>query len=72
MRCSPPPAAAAWWPAHGLEGYAAARPPSCAPKSGSELGGPRALADDAAGRSEFAGMWLFWRTRNRFSLEELR
>ncbi|RLM65775.1 uncharacterized protein C2845_PM16G03450 [Panicum miliaceum] len=72
MRCAPPPAAAAWWPAHGLEGYAAARPPSCAPESGSEVGGPRALADDAVGRSGFAGMWLFWRTRNRFSLEELR
>nr|CAB3484093.1 unnamed protein product [Digitaria exilis] len=68
MRCAPPPAAAAWRPAHGLEGSAAARPGSCAPELGS-----RALARaDDAGRGGFAGMWLFWRARNRFSLEELR
>nr|CAB3486626.1 unnamed protein product [Digitaria exilis] len=68
MRCAPPPAAEAWRPAHGLEGSAAARPGSCAPELGS-----RALARaDDAGRGGFAGMWLFWRARNRFSLEELR
>ncbi|CAO2041874.1 unnamed protein product [Urochloa humidicola] len=68
MRCAPPLAAAAWWP---REGSAAARPgSSCASESGLELG---ALArDDDAGRSGFAAMWLFWRARNRFSLEELR
>ncbi|XP_012703235.1 uncharacterized protein LOC101765333 isoform X2 [Setaria italica] len=70
MRCVPPPAAAAWWPAHCREGSAAARPGSRGPESAPALG-PRARADDAA-RSGFAGMWLFWRTRNRFSVEELR
>ncbi|OEL26914.1 Protein CLEC16A-like protein [Dichanthelium oligosanthes] len=70
MRCAPPPAAAAWWPAHGREGSAAARPGFCASESEPA---PRALARaDDAGRNGFAGMWLFWRTRNRFSLEELR
>ncbi|XP_062225285.1 protein TRANSPARENT TESTA 9-like isoform X2 [Phragmites australis] len=77
MRCAPPPAAAAaaaWWPAHqGGEGSATARPGSCA----SELGPfgfarAHARADAAAGCRGFADMWLFWRTRNRFSLEELR
>ncbi|OQU81274.1 hypothetical protein SORBI_3006G035300 [Sorghum bicolor] len=68
MRCAPPPAAAAWWPAHVRDGPSATRPGSCG--SESELA-PRARAV-AAWRSGFTNMWLFWRTRNRFSLEELR
>ncbi|XP_066348519.1 protein TRANSPARENT TESTA 9-like isoform X4 [Miscanthus floridulus] len=68
MRCAPPPAAAAWWPAHVRDWPSATRPGSCG--SESELA-PRARAI-AAGRSGFTNMWLFWRTRNRFSLEELR
>ncbi|XP_066346907.1 protein TRANSPARENT TESTA 9-like isoform X4 [Miscanthus floridulus] len=68
MRCAPPPAAAAWWPAHVRDGSSATRPGSCGSESGLA---PRARAI-AAGRSGFTNMWLFWRTRNRFSLEELR
>ncbi|AQK43067.1 protein TRANSPARENT TESTA 9 isoform X1 [Zea mays] len=68
MRCAPPPAAAAWWPAHVREGPSATRPGYCG--SESEFA-PRARAI-AAGRSGSPNMWLFWRTRNRFSLEELR
>ncbi|KQJ82044.1 protein TRANSPARENT TESTA 9 isoform X1 [Brachypodium distachyon] len=62
MRCAPPPpaAAAAPWGAQG-EG---------SPHHvGAASFDPHA---DAAGRSGFAAMWLFWRTRNRFSIEELR
>ncbi|KAJ1270295.1 hypothetical protein BS78_06G043000 [Paspalum vaginatum] len=68
MRCTSPPAAAAGSSAHTAEGSAATCPGSCA--SGFELGS-RARTD-AVERSGFVDMWLFWRTRNRFSVEELR
>ncbi|CAM0904983.1 unnamed protein product [Alopecurus aequalis] len=65
MRCAPPSAdGAAPWAAQG-EGSPRVGAASCA----SELA-PH--ADDAAGRRGFSAMWLFWRSRNRFSIEELR
>ncbi|VAH31281.1 unnamed protein product [Triticum turgidum subsp. durum] len=64
MRCAPPPAAgAAPWAAQG-ERSPSVGTASCA----SELA-PHAHHADRRG---FAAMWLFWRTRNRFSIEELR
>ncbi|KAF7016100.1 hypothetical protein CFC21_029787 [Triticum aestivum] len=64
MRCAPPPAAgAAPWAAQG-ERSPRVGTASCA----SELA-PHAHHAD---RRSFAAMWLFWRTRNRFSIEELR
>ncbi|KAM3386275.1 hypothetical protein ACQJBY_009726 [Aegilops geniculata] len=64
MRCAPPPAAGvAPWAAQG-ERSPRVSTASCA----SELA-PHAHHADRRG---FAAMWLFWRTRNRFSIEELR
>ncbi|KAM3366783.1 hypothetical protein ACQJBY_015856 [Aegilops geniculata] len=64
MRCAPPPAAGvAPWAAQG-ERSPRVGTASCA----SELA-PHAHHADRRG---FAAMWLFWRTRNRFSIEELR
>ncbi|KAF7008809.1 hypothetical protein CFC21_023487 [Triticum aestivum] len=64
MRCAPPPAAgAAPWAGQG-ERSPRVGTASCA----SELA-PHAHHADRRG---FAAMWLFWRTRNRFSIEELR
>ncbi|KAL6851525.1 hypothetical protein ACP4OV_020458 [Aristida adscensionis] len=61
MRCAPPPAAAAWRAAaRGGEG------------GGSAGAGPRGPPRASSVPELFADMWLFWRTRNRFSLEELR
>uniref|UniRef100_A0ACD5U947 Uncharacterized protein n=1 Tax=Avena sativa TaxID=4498 RepID=A0ACD5U947_AVESA len=65
MRCAPPSAAAAEpWAAQG-EGTPRVGAASCASESAPH-------AEDAAGRRGFAAMWLFWRSRNRFSIEELR
>lgn len=68
MRCTSPPAAAAGWPAHSGEESAATCLGSCA--SEAELGSRG--RPTLRGGADFADMWLFWRTRNRFSLEELR
>ncbi|TVT97507.1 hypothetical protein EJB05_57242 [Eragrostis curvula] len=77
MRCAPPPAAAtaaaarvAWWPARQRGVGSAAGP--CAADDDSESELDSRAGSVAAWRSGFADMWLFWRTRNRFSLEELR
>jgi hypothetical protein len=69
MRCAPPHAAgAAPWAAHGE-----VSPRVAAASCASELAPSQAAAADAAaGRRGFADMWLFWRARNRFSIEELR
>ncbi|KAL5216722.1 hypothetical protein ABZP36_008123 [Zizania latifolia] len=72
MRCSPTSPAAPWWAAqhHRAERsvVVAAHRPSCASE---ELGTLDAVSASAAAWRG-ADMWLFWRTRNRFSLEELR
>ncbi|GJN27905.1 hypothetical protein PR202_gb15968 [Eleusine coracana subsp. coracana] len=80
MRCAPPSAAAlaavtaaAWWPARqGREGSTAPRPGPCAVADPESELDSRSGDCGAAVRRGFADMWLFWRTRNRFSLEELR